>query len=239
MRSVMKGRRGWVGASLAAITVLVAACGSTQSQVTVKDIATATRDAKTARFAVTSLNGHTLKSAPLTGDADFAQGRYRTHWDLRGSKLPAGVTLRRSQLTFDVVILPNHQYGRGLLFGSGWCEVGGALQDTAPKQVFGIDPSAALDSLRPPETLHRLGSDVIRGIAATRYRVLHAPSPSEDIPSPTEVWVDAQNQVLRVGEAIDTGDSNHPSETDFVDFYDFGASLTPITAPPHPMQCGD
>jgi hypothetical protein len=69
--------------------------------------------------------------------------------------------------------------------------------------------------------------------------VLHGPTPTEDTPSPTEVWVDAQNHVVRVGEAIDTGDENHSTETDFVDFYDFAASFTPITAPAHPTQCGD
>ncbi|SRR5260221_7036738 len=221
----------WFGAFVVAAALVAAGCGgSAKNQtLTVKVVASATRNAKTARMTLKTKSG--VRPPTLTGDADFAHDRFRIHYVFSkgpGSFLPPGWSP-----TLDEIIIPGHKYWRGLMIGqSQWCD---EVSTSSTRQPFGVDPSGALSSLRPPETLQRVGVETVGGVATTRYRVLNGPKPTEDTPSPAELWVDRQDQVRRVTEAFDNGDGT--TYQVIVEFYDFGASLTPITAPPSAQNC--
>jgi hypothetical protein len=227
-------RRVWVGVLIAATVAAGCGGGGKSRFVTVEGIAGATQATKTARF---SLSADALETT-LTGEADFARHRYRLHVDLPEDWLQdfpkddfrGGIpdVWRDASSTLDAVLLPGHEFVRGFVFGNDWCEDNGPSH-TDPSQLFGLDPASAISSLHPPEILERVGNEVVHDVATTHYRVLHAPAPNDEIPSPSEVWVDDKDQLRRAIEAFDQRDGKYYLAT--VEFSDFGADLTPIEAP--------
>jgi hypothetical protein len=111
----------------------------------------------------------------------------------------------------ELIAIGNDGFVKGGLFGNDWCAVGAVSP--------GFDPSGVLRSLATTNgTLQRLGEDSVRDVTATHYRFV----PSDG--SPMDLWVDADDRLRRFAP-------NEDPDTVIVEFYDFGADLTPVTAP--------
>ena len=106
-------------------------------------------------------------------------------------------------------------------FSHGWCAMRGALRHSGgPK----LDPFDALDGLRSSgRSLHRIGTENVRGVATTHYHVSGNP--------PLDIWVDATDRVRRLRWT-----HGNAHQTDTEDLYDFGVSAS-ITAPASAPPC--
>ncbi len=147
----------------------------------------------------------------ISGDVEFAGARYRLHVDS-----PPVLAL----LT-DFIAIGNTAFLRAK--SGGWCAVGGG----GVTNSFGFDPSAVLQTLvKTNGTLVQVGRDIVRGVSTTHYRFTTSDS------TPMDLWVDDSDLLRRLVQT-------HDNETDTADFYDYGASITPITAPPvsNPSWC--
>jgi hypothetical protein len=152
-----------------------------------------------------------------TGDLDFGNSGYSVDVALNGS------FARLFGPQFEAVGGADHEYLKN--FGIvGWCKTEGTTSSN-PAQPFGVDPTAVLGSLQPPATLQRVGTDTVRGVATTHYRVVHSSAWNE-------LWVDATDHLRRA-----RSHQGVQGVTITVEFFDYGARLAPITAPMTPRPC--
>jgi hypothetical protein len=100
-----------------------------------------------------------------------------------------------------------------------WCVESGRTHSPGS----GISPVDPLTSIRNSgRALQRIGTDAVRGVRTTHYRVIGNP--------PLDIWVDGSDRLRRLRWTH--GKAN---QTDTIDLYDFGASLeitVPTSAPP-------
>lgn len=152
-----------------------------------------------------------------TGNLDFRNKSYRLDAALNSS------LARLFGPRFQAVGVANHEYLKN--FGIvGWCKAEPSTSAN-PRKAFGVDPTAVLQSLRPPATLQRIGTDTVRGAATTHYRIVHGSAWNE-------VWVDADDHLRRA-----TSHQGKPVAMITVEFFDYGAPLTPVTAPRTSQSC--
>ena len=74
-------------------------------------------------------------------------------------------------------------------------------------------------------TLQRLGTDTIRGVTTTHYRILHGQQWND-------LWADTADHLLRI-----TSTQTHPASSKTIDFFDYGARFAPITLPTTSISC--
>jgi hypothetical protein len=90
--------------------------------------------------------------------------------------------------------------------------------------AVGFRPDAALKSFASQGwKITRVGTDTVRGAKTTHYRLTRRAD------QPADIWVDQQGRLRRNVERQDT-------ETDTIEFYDYGTDLGAITVPP-PNPC--
>ena len=244
---------------VAAVAVLAAGCGTRQASAAALSAAVANTAATSSRVAIST----TMSSPGMTttftaaGEFDYAHGRGVLQ--MGAGLVPGGVEIR---------YLPPQIYVRiagdaaGMPFPSGksWIEIqlpsqaDGSLPFLPPGDVNAspMDLLSALAAIASNVT--DLGSDTIRGVAVTHYRVtvdlakaeahlqpqaraeFHAFASSLNATTlPVDVWADGQASVRRLAVSLPMpGGSGMPaglrlSET--VDFYDFGVPVE-VSAPP-------
>jgi hypothetical protein len=195
---------------LAVACIALVSCGGTQSErVTVDAVARHTFATRRARIDGT-LQQHSSKSLThITGEADFSG---KTGFEFQ-------VDSRTAPMPFSgVIVIGTQGYIEGLSDVAGWCPLGPVTSDLT------FDPTEVLRSIGAGGTLERVGNEMVRGVSTTRYRYLRADHAAMDL------WVDADDRLRQVAE-------NQDDETDTIDFYDFGANITPITAPKTSPKC--
>ena len=219
---------------LVVLTVVASGCGGSKNgeAVTIEAVTSATQRATSARFTASTKEGSDASMA-YTGSADFAQHRFQVH----GQGRVCFFLPKCLPVDLDGVFTSGRDYARGTPFlPKSWCEEPndpGTSSD--PRSIFGLDPTGALASLRPPESLQRIGTEDVRGVTTTHYRVVGGPPPSGDTPSPDEIWVDSKDQLRRITAHSDLGGG--ATFSNMAEFYDFGTNLTPISAPPTKTKC--
>ena len=176
---------------------------------TLEAVVQATSTAGTARMSFERAD-----AGPGTGDADFLDERYRFHEKVTDSELKIVAE------TLNVILVGSHVFVS--VRARQWCEL---TDPSASKEPLGFDPAAVLGSLRPPATLRRLGTDTIRGVATTHYQILHSRMWND-------LWVDGHDQLRRIASYL-----SQPASSETIDFFDYGARLAPITAPPVATSC--
>jgi hypothetical protein len=216
-------RVGVVGVVL--LGAAFAGCGSTgrgsaEQRITIGAIAQRTLDAKTARIEaavrVTDPTPPTVLRA--SGTARFDPERYSVVLHA-----PHIGTIQELILTHDAFVrypAPGPEFAGAL--PKGWCKENGGVAEHG----FGFNPTSALTSLRSGGgTLQQLGTERVRGVDTTHFRVVKA-----GLPPTTEVWVDS-NDLLRRIQQTKVG------EVDVLDFFDYGVATPPIAAPPRAKPC--
>ena len=206
--------RRWVTVAIAA--AVVSSCSSAHgSSISVEGIVRATSAASTAHVAWSEMISSGNVSG--TGDLDFGNNRYSLDVALTGS------LVRLFGPRFEAVGVANHEYVKNLGI-VGWCKTKGTTSSN-PGQAFGVDPTSVLGSLRPPATLQRVGTETVRGVATTYYRVVHGSAWNE-------VWVDATDHLRRA-----RSHQGVQGATITVEFFDYGARFAPINAPVTSRPC--
>ncbi len=199
--------------SISAIACLaLAACGgaTTRDRVTVEAVALHTRAARTARMDGSLKATDPTSITRVTGEADFNGSRYHFKFASPSSTRPFDEFIAIGTQAFVL---------GGTLGAVGWCAIGTVSSD------LNFDPGAVLGSINKANgTLQRLGEESVRGIATNHYRYVRPDNP------PMELWVDSNDLLRRIVET-------HENETDTLEFYDFGADITPITAPTTSPKC--
>jgi hypothetical protein len=199
-----------------ATTLIVAtsACGSDgEDTVAVNEVAQKTQDAATARITGSSKIGNETVSS-LTGEADLAKRRYHFQFESAGDPYAELV----------VIGYDGYQRGSGEGATGEWCSMGRV-------DGLNLDFGAVLEALRSVNgRLEELGTDSVRDVATTHY-LLNSQDPAWN---GTELWVDGDNRLRRLVQRAST---EAGSRADSAEFYDFGADLQPITAPPASKAC--
>jgi hypothetical protein len=211
----MARRRSAFCALVVTVAVIVSGCsgGGGSKALTVSDVVRATSTVRTARISYARTD--TTGSQSGTGEADLTHSRYRLHEKITDSEL------KLSGATFNAILVKRRLF-MSRAPGASWCEFPDISVSRSP---FGFDPTAVLHSLRPPETLQRIGPDIIRGVATTHYRILHGRGWND-------LWVDASDFLRRI-----TSHQSNPVSSKTFDFFDYGAPITPITAPATSTPC--
>jgi hypothetical protein len=208
---------------------------------TVQVLAQATEAAKTANFTMTlkasspkfmcnspNTTARSSRPCPATsisasGAIDFARNEIHDHF----TWTTPGILDR----TYDEVSVANRIYisdpGKHFprLSGVSWCEatLPAAVTDKVAQSPY-PDPRDVLVSLKPPASLERLGTETIRGVPTTHYRVLHVGS------APFEVWVDANDLLRRMRGA-------HGGNSTTTEMFDYGTRIDRVSAPKSAPSC--
>jgi hypothetical protein len=212
---------------LVAVLLLVAmltACGSTgrgssEKRITIGAIAQQTLDAKSARLHASSRSADPRVAGGISGSgtARFDPERYSLVM-----RVPRIGMLEALVFTHDAFMrAPKSAPAFGGVLPHDWCKEQGGVAENG----FGFSPTSVISSLAEQGgTLQRLGNDRLRGVETTHYRLVKAGV------MPTEVWVDSNDRLRRIQQT-------HDGEIDVLDYFDYGAAVPPITAPPHARHC--
>jgi hypothetical protein len=130
----------------------------------------------------------------------------------------------------EVLVVEDGKYFRGSgesaiaeMTSSQWCRDDRQEDDDV---TFGLSPTDIIRTLSSrPGRLERVGRELVRGVETTHY------SWRSTAPEPLDVWVD-ENDVLRRVSGVSSD-----NQIDQFEFYDFGASLPPVTAPGDAERC--
>jgi hypothetical protein len=243
---------------VAAVAVLAAGCGSKQASAATLSAAVANTAATSSRVAIS-----TTMSSPgmtttftATGEFDYAHGRGELQ--MGAGLVPGGVEIR--YLPPQIYVRIADAAGMAVPSGKSWIEItlpsqaDGSLPFLPPGDVNAspMDLLSALTAVASNVT--SLGSDTIRGVAVTHYRVtvdlakaeahlqpqaragFHAFAGSLNATMlPVDVWVDGGTSVRRLAVTLPMpGGSGMPAGlrlSEAVDFYDFGVPVL-VSAPP-------
>ena len=243
---------------IAAVAVLAAGCGTRQASSAALSAAVANTEATSSRVAIST----TMSSPGMTttftaaGEFDYAHGRGVLQ--MGSGLVPGGVEIR--YLPPQIYIRIADAAGTGFPSGKSWIEISlpsqadGSLPFLPPGDVNAspIDLLSALTAIASNVT--DLGSDTIRGVAVTHYRVtvdlakaeadqrpqaraeFHAFASSLNATTlPVDVWVDGEARVRRLAVSLPMpSGSGIPAGlrlSEAVDFYDFGVPVL-VSAPP-------
>jgi hypothetical protein len=213
-------RSGVIGVVL--LGAALTACGSTghgsaEQHISIGAIAQRTLDAKSARIEATTRLRSGAGSLTFTGVARFDPERYSFV-----ARTPQIGTLEVLVLTHDG-FLRDRMPGPGLagLVPKEWCNEAGGVAGSG----FSVNPTAAVSSLvSGGGTLQRLGTDRLRSVETTQFRVVKARLPR------TEIWVDSNDLLRRIQQT-------KVDEIEVHDYFDYGVATPPITAPQHASRC--
>jgi hypothetical protein len=189
------------------------ACGGSTGRgtITIAGIERATRAAHTVRFAGEATDSSDPGShAQVTGEADFDKSLW--HYVITDPARPG--------ISTEWLV-----HGKQLFISGkeGAKKVRPCLTNAQPG-VVGFRPDTALKSFASQGwKITRVGTDTVRGVETIRYRLTRRAD------QPADVWIDQQGRLRRVIDRQDT-------ETDTVEFYDYGSDLDSLTIPP-PTPC--
>jgi hypothetical protein len=144
-------------------------------------------------------------------------------YDLRG------YDLRRQarRLMIEHLVLGPVVFTRGTLAGVrvGWCR---SSHGPSSHDYSALTLSDVLFSVKPSDAIPvRIANEMVDATATTHYRLSPPKTPTVDY------WIDRTNRVVRIAWASDPD----TKEYDTFDFYDYGASIPPITAPANAPPC--
>jgi hypothetical protein len=200
--------------------LLLAACGGSDDKatgtLTVKEIASATRDATTFRFSTETRFEDGVAGTPYTGEVD---GNGNASMVIAQPETPG---------EFDWIWSDRHVYNRLVSPPEGlepydWCEKEDVKFTEGYAGVQPFDTLAGLDAEN--RSLRRVETDRVRGAATVHYTI-------EGSDPPVDLWVDDDDRLRRL-----VWTHNEGKQTDTVELYDFGAPIqitVPRDAPPCP-----
>lgn len=237
--------------------LLAVACGSGgggDPQGRLRDAAGATRDAGTARLAVTVTTGPTT-SFSAEGTVDLAAGRGTLTLDL------AVAGLGRVDALFDgsevyarnpAGALPGMRPWVGTTLAQLATVIGLDAGGLGPVETAGL--TAGLDYLRGATAATEVGTEILRGTATTRYRAsidlaqaaegappevapdLQAAAAAGTTVPDADIWLDDEGRVRRVDLTVAASGGGAGPTTLSVELYDFGTPVE-VEIPP-PAQVG-
>src|SRR5215469_16040076 len=244
---------------LAAVAVLAAGCGTRQASAVALSAAVTNTAATSSRVAISTTMSGPGMTTTITATGEFDYANRRGVLQMGGGLVPGGVEIRYLPPRIYVRIADAAAFPGGPS-GKPWVEIQlpsqaeGSLPFLPPGDVNAspMDLLSALTAIASNVT--DLGSDTIRGVAVTHYRVtvdltkaeahlqpqaraeFHAFASSLNATTlPVDVWADGQASVRRLAVSLPMpGGSGMPAGlrlSESVDFYDFGVPVL-VSAPP-------
>jgi hypothetical protein len=213
-RVIAKLRATTRGVLLLAIIVASVACSGggsrTRGEPSLDDIRAAMDEAGTARYR----GGSTTDAARLAARVEI-----RGVASFRGPDRYVVRYIRAGETQIEQINTGSNVYTRGnaitaVLGTESWCRAQ-EVDETTPLNADMLFSSNA--------RLQWIGEEPVNGVSTRHYKV-------EASPGRTEIWIDPTNRVVRW--------RGHGDQMVITwDFYDFGAQITPITAPVDASVC--